>query len=140
MTTSVSIKDIEDFLRNPGIIVIVGASTKSEKAGFFVPKYLRKIGFDTILVNPKIDEIDGIRTFKSLDDINLNQIKGIIIYRKLPFAEDVAIKAINLGIPTIWLPDKITSEKAKNLASQNNIRFIQDDCPLRRGNQLKITT
>jgi predicted CoA-binding protein len=138
MITSKSITVIEEFLKNPGRIIIVGASTKSEKAGYFVPKYLRQIGFETILVNPKVDEIAGIQTYKSLNDVNLDGVKGIIIYRKLPIAEEVALKAVNLKIPTIWLPDKITSEKAKHMAAKSGINFIQDDCALRRGKQLKI--
>ncbi|MCE7735997.1 MAG: hypothetical protein GPJ54_14035 [Candidatus Heimdallarchaeota archaeon] len=133
-----SIKDIELFLRTPGKIAILGASTNTEKAGYFVPKYLRKIGFDTLLINPIVDEIEGIPTYKSLDDLPIKELKGIIIYRRLPAAEEIALNAIDLGIPVIWLPLRITSVKAKAKANQMDIMFVEDNCPLDIGEKLKI--
>jgi len=131
-----SLDQIRNFLLNPGKLAIVGASTKEGKAGFFVPKYLRSLGFETFLINPMIDKIQDIVTLKSLDEVSEFNLKGVIIYRKLPEAENVAIKAIEMGIPVIWLPDRIISEKAKKLAEKRNLLFVQNDCPLRRGRQL----
>ncbi|OLS28757.1 MAG: hypothetical protein HeimC2_04870 [Candidatus Heimdallarchaeota archaeon LC_2] len=133
-----SIDQIRDFLLNPGKLAIVGASTKENKAGFYVPKYLRSLGFETILVNPMVDEIQTTKTLKSLDDVAGFDLKGVIIYRKLPIAEKVALKAIDMDIPFIWLPDRIVSEKAEKLAEEKNLLYVQDDCPLRIGKRLKI--
>lgn len=131
-----SIQQIHDFLSSPGKLAIVGASTNKDKAGYYVPKYLRSIGFDTSLINPMVEEIHGIKTHKTLDAVIDKDLKGVIIYRKLPFAEIVALKAIELKIPFIWLPDKIISAKAEKIAEDNNLLFVHDDCALRRGRQL----
>ncbi len=131
-----SIDQIRDFLLKPGKLAVVGASTDKNKAGYYVPKYLRSIGFETLLINPMVEEIYGIKTHETLDAVIDDDLKGVIIYRKLPAAEKVALKAIELGIPFIWLPDKIISAKAEKLAEKNNLLFVHDDCALRRGRQL----
>lgn len=138
MTMNSSIKDIELFLRNPGKIAIVGASTNSGKAGYYVPKYLRKIGFETLLINPKIDQTDGISTYKSFEELKITELKGILIYRRLPAAEEIALKAIEIGVPVVWLPLGITSAKAQAKALEMGIMFVQDICPLEIGAKLKI--
>ncbi|MHA2252870.1 MAG: CoA-binding protein [Candidatus Kariarchaeaceae archaeon] len=126
---------IKEFLSNPGPIAIVGASSKKEKAGCFVPKYLKSLGFRIIPVNPKIDVFLGEKPINRIEDID-EEVVGVIIFRKRKDAEEEALKAINLGIPMIWLPDNITSRKAKKIAEEQNIFFVQDRCALRDGRNL----
>lgn len=127
----------KDFLLHPGKIAILGASTNPSKAGNFVPRYLQAHGFKIIPINPMTDEILGEKTIASLEELN-DEVKAIIIYRNQEAAEELAIQSIDRGIPIVWLPDGITSEKAKQHAEEKNIIFVQDRCPKREGERLGI--
>ncbi len=123
-------QEIIEFLSHPRKIAIVGASTKEHKAGYFVPQYLQKRGFTIVPINPKISMFLGEKSLDSLDEAP-DDLDGVIIFRLSHSAEKVALKAVDKKIPMIWLPDRITSEKARQYAEENNIKFVQDRCALR---------
>lgn len=133
-----SIPEIKQFLSNPDNIAIVGASSKEHKAGYYVPKFLQSIGFTIVPINPNIDEFLGEKVFKSLEEVNID-LAGVVIYRKQDEAEPVAIKASELGISMIWLPDNIFSSKVEELQEAKGLRFVNNRCPLRDGRQLLNT-
>lgn len=123
-------QEIIEFLSHPRKIAIVGASTKEHKAGYFVPQYLQKRGFTIVPVNPNISLFLGENAIESIEDAP-DDLDGVIIFRISQSAEKVAIKAVDMKIPLIWLPDRITSEKARQYAEERGIIFVQDRCALR---------
>ena len=131
-----TVTDIKEFLSNPGNIAIIGASSNSSKAGYYVPKYLQSLGFKIYPVNPSLKEFLGETCVPSLEDLENVDLVGVIIYRRTEDAEIEAMKAISMKIPMIWLPDRIRSEKAEVAAEQLGLKFVHDDCPLRRGRNL----
>jgi predicted CoA-binding protein len=130
-----TLDQIKDFLSKPGKVAIVGASTQKSKAGYFVPKYLQELGFQIIPINPNTDSFLGENTLSTIDDLK-EPVKGVIIYRRQEKAGKFALKAIEMDIPLIWLPDNITSQSAKDIAEEKGLTFVQDRCPLRDGRRL----
>lgn len=128
-----SVTEIKNFLSNPGNIAIIGASSNISKAGYYVPKYLQSIGFKIYPVNPQLKEFLGEQCVPSLETLANVDLDGVVIYRKTEDAEVEAMKAVTMKIPMIWLPDRIKSEKAEKAAEQSGLKFVHDDCPLRRG-------
>ena len=55
----------------PSSIAIIGASRDSSKLGHLIPKNIIEGGYPgrMYLVNPKVDEILGLRTYGSIQDI-----------------------------------------------------------------------
>ena len=118
-----TVTDIKEFLSNPGNIAIIGASSNSSKAGYYVPKYLQSLGFKIYPVNPSLKEFLGETCVPSLEDLENVDLVGVIIYRRTEDAEIEAMKAISMKIPMIWLPDRIRSEKAEVAAEQLGLKL-----------------
>ena len=123
-------QEIIEFLSQPRKIAIVGASTREHKAGYFVPQYLQKRGFSLVPINPHISTFLGEQSLNSIEEAP-DDLDGVLIYRLSHSAEKVAIKAVDRKIPLIWLPDRVTSEKARQYAEEHGIKYIQDRCALR---------
>ena len=130
-------EQLRSFLTNPGKIAIVGASTKTSKAGYYVPEFLQKRGFDPIPINPHADEVFGKKALNSLDDLK-EDVVGVIIYRVPLQAEKEDIKAVDKNIPFVWLPLGVTSEKAKEYANERGITYTHNRCPIPESRRLGI--
>ena len=128
---------IKSFLTSPGKIAIVGASTSEAKAGYYVPIFLQERGFTPIPINPRADKIFGKSTLDSLDDLN-EDVVGVIIYRQAAQAEVEAIKAVDKGIPFVWLPLGVSSEKAEAYANDHKIKYVHNRCPIPESRRLGI--
>ena len=130
-------KSYVEFLSHPRTLAVLGASTNPQKAGHFVPKFLQERGFKIIPINPMTDYIFGEKTLESLDDLT-EPVDGILIYRALPIAEEIALKAVKMKIPVIWLPEGITSNKVEHAAKEKGLLFVQDKCPKKEIEKLGI--
>lgn len=73
-------KKLLDYFFYPESIAVVGASSDSAKAGFQVLKNLTTMGYEgkVFPVNPRSDEIQGLKCFKDLLDIP-DQIDLVVI-------------------------------------------------------------
>ena len=62
---------INDKLLNPGSVVVVGGSNDIYKPGGKVLKNLIDNNFkgDLYVVNPKLDEVQGIKSFRDVNDL-----------------------------------------------------------------------
>lgn len=121
-----SMQEIREFLKSPKTLAIVGASTKEAKAGYYVPEFLMKRGWSIIPINPFAEEILGQKTVDDLDNLD-QSVDGVIIYRNAEAAAKEAKKAVNKGIPWIWLPEGVKSEEAKEAAEE--LHYVEDKCP-----------
>jgi acetyltransferase len=90
-----------DQLFSPKSVALVGASPRPTSPGRAVLRNLREGGFNGAihLVNPHYDEIEGIRSVKSLDD--------------LPAAPDLVV----IAVPPLAVPSVIAAAGAKGAAA-----------------------
>jgi uncharacterized protein len=112
-------------LRN---IAVVGMSTSPEKPGHFVPKYLLKIGYNIIPVNPKVAEILGRHSYHKVSDI-AEQVDIVNVFRKSEDVYPVVQDAIQKkGVKIVWLQEGIHNEKAESLAQAKGIDVLYNRC------------
>jgi predicted CoA-binding protein len=110
-------------------IAVVGISTKIEKAGHFVPKYLIEHGYNVIPVNPTIPEVFGRKPYASIADIP-EKIDIVDIFRKsedIPPVIDDAMKKKN-EIKVIWMQEGIYNEEAEKKAKENGMDVVYNRC------------
>lgn len=62
-------------------IAVVGMSKHTEKAAYYVPKYLHEKGFSIISVNPTATEIMGKKSYPSLRDV-VENIDVVDVFRR----------------------------------------------------------
>lgn len=113
-------------------IAVYGMSSNFEKAAFTVPGYMLKQGYNVIPINPTADKILKQKSYQKLSDIP-DKIDILNIFRPAEEAEGIVKEAIARkkekgDIELIWLQLGLTNEKAKQLAEENGIEYIEDKC------------
>jgi predicted CoA-binding protein len=137
MTEEEKIKQIFSFKN----IAVVGMSDNPEKPSNRVPAYLMKQGYKIIPVNPTKNEIMGLKSYKSLLEVE-DEIDVVDVFRRTEQVLEVVRDAIERkkqrgDIKAIWLQEGIVNDEAKRLAEENGLLFIQDKCMFREHLRIK---
>jgi predicted CoA-binding protein len=137
MTEEEKIKQIFSFKN----IAVVGMSDNPEKPSNRVPAYLMKQGYKIIPVNPTKNEIMGLKSYKSLLEVE-DEIDVVDVFRRPEQVIEVVRDAIERkkqrgDIKAIWLQEGIVNDEAKRLAEENGLLFIQDKCMFREHLRIK---
>ena len=112
-------------------IAVVGYSPRKNRASNYVSSYMCLNGFKIIPVNPKHKYIDNQKCYENLSQIE-EKVDLINIFRKSNYAYSVVEEAIAINAYAIWMQDGVHSIEAFNLANENNILVVMDDCIMRR--------
>ena len=117
------------ILENTKTIVILGASRDKNKDSFKVMKYLKKNNYKIIPINPNIgnEKILGQKVYNDLKDVE-EQIDILNIFRPPAEVFELAKKAINKKVKTIWLQLDISCLKTEKLLKNTEINLIQNKC------------
>ena len=116
-------------------IAVVGISPNPERPSHFVSKYMINNGYKIIPVNPGQKEILGLRCYPTLTDIQY-EVDIVHVFRSSVYATPIIQEAILIKAKAIWLQDGIVSSEGKQMAKDNNIIYIENDCVLRRHRKL----
>lgn len=123
---------IRAILKDVRRVAIVGASDNPARPSYFVFKYLKERGYETIPVNPARAgaALLGIPFAASLGDIS-GPIDMVEIFRNSDAAYGVVEEALALDpLPkVIWLQLGVYNEAAAELAEAKGIKVIMNRCP-----------
>lgn len=108
-------------------IAVVGASPDPDRAGNYIPAYLKQRGYRIIPVNPTCDEVLGIKCYDSLDDIP-EPVDCVEVFRRPEHTPEIARQAVAIGAKALWLQIGIINDEAKRIAEQAGLLFVQDEC------------
>ena len=115
-------------------IAVVGMSPKPERPSHYVSLYMSQNGYDIIPVNPGHNSIMGKASHSSLLDIKEN-IDIVNVFRRSEYVLPIIQDAVSIQAKAIWLQDGVISEEGENIAKENEILYIMNDCLLRRHRQ-----
>lgn len=102
---------------------VVGASTNREKYGNKVLRVYQQNNKPVYPINPRADEIEGLKTYPDL--ASLPEVPhGISIITPPKITEQVVEQAVSLGIKHIWIQPGAESEKAVAYARKNNVNTV----------------
>ncbi|HIM86860.1 MAG TPA: CoA-binding protein [Candidatus Poseidoniales archaeon] len=109
-------------------IALVGASNDPHKFGNRIYLDLRSKGYDVIPVNPKGKQIEGDRTYSSIEMMEeLPDIVNFVV--PPPIAMKVAQEAVELGINHLWFQPGSESEELETwLKGTNGIKYLVNSC------------
>jgi len=122
----VTLNEIQKFLE-PRKLAIAGASRNLKKFGGVVFKELRERGFELYPINPNAEEIQGIKCYKSVDEIPADVVHLLILTSK----EDtgaVVQSAIKKGVKMIWIQQKSETPEAIKTIEKAGIPLIYNKC------------
>ena len=112
-------------------VAIVGMSNKIYKPSYQIYKYLSRNGYNMFFVNPYHKVINHKECYKKLEAIKSN-IDVVNIFRKSEKVLPIINSAIKIKAKAIWMQDGVRNEEAYNLARNNGLLVVMDDCILRQ--------
>jgi hypothetical protein len=92
-------------------VAIVGLSSDSQKASFFVANYLKGFGYRIIPVNPPAKEILCERCYPDLARFH-GPVDLVDIFRPAAECPAIVSHAIRIGAKAIWMQLRIVSFEA----------------------------
>ena len=112
-------------------VAIVGMSNKTYRPSYQIYKYLSRNGYNMFFVNPYNKVIDQKECCEKLEAIKSN-IDVVNIFRKSENVLPIIYSAIKIKAKAIWMQDGVRNEEAYNLARNNGLLVVMDDCILRQ--------
>lgn len=114
-------------------IAVTGVSRDPKSHGSnFVYTRLRDRGYEVFAVNPNADEVEGDRSYKSLESI-AGGVDAVVIGTRPEIAEQTMRECAELGIEHVWMhqgPGKgSVSEEATEFGRSHGINVIDGGCP-----------
>ena len=119
-----------DILKNVNSIAIVGISSKEERDGYKVMKFLIERGYKVFPVNPNEEGkyILGRKCYKNLTDID-DEVDMVDVFRKKEFVYDITKEAIEINAKVLWTQLDIFCQDSANLAKDAGIKVVMNKCP-----------
>ncbi len=125
-------KAIDDFYANKRV-ALIGASRKKSKYGGMLLKELKKRGYDVVPVNPNASEIEGIKCFANIGEVNppVNVAFAVVPPSE---QEKVAKEAAEAGIKTLWMHEHVmkgvSNPAAIGVLENRGVGCITGFCPM----------
>ncbi len=98
-------------------------------------RYLQRVGYRIIPVNPNISEVLGERAYARLSELP-QPVDVVDVFRRSEFAGAVVDEAIAVGAGAVWLQDGVVDAAAAQRARAAGLDVVMDDCMMRRHAQL----
>jgi len=119
--------DAEKMLREAKTIAVVGLSNDPTRASHGVSRYMQKMGYRIIPVNPKETEVLGEKSYARLEDIP-EPVDIVDIFRQVSAVPGIVDSAIAIGAKGVWLQLGIVHDEALARAQAAGLLAVQDRC------------
>ncbi len=121
---------LRDILMSVRTIAVVGASPRPQRPSHGVMRYLQRLGYRTIPVNPFAAgaTILGERCLAALGEIG-EPIDVVDVFRRSEFAGAVVDQAIAVGAAVVWMQLGVVDREAAARAEAAGIKVVMDRCP-----------
>ncbi len=108
-------------------IAMVGVSGSPTRASYRAMVHMLSKGYTVYPVNPRYDEILGVRCYASLLDID-GPVDIVDIFRKPDTVMPLVAEAKQIGAKVFWLQIGVVNEEAKAMAEAEGMECIMDRC------------
>lgn len=121
------VKTLRRILDTSQTVAVVGMSNKVHRPSYFVGKYLLDHGYTVYPVNPMFDEVLGLKSYASLEDIP-GPVDIVDCFRRANQMLDLATSAINLNAKVLWMQLGVINEEAGALAESQGLEVVMNRC------------
>lgn len=104
---------------------VVGASDKKDKFGYKIVKALNDNNYNVFPVNPRLEEIDGIKSYKSINDID-EEIDVVNMVVKPEIGQKIIPEIADNNIEYIWFQPGTRSDENDELTEKYNLKVVKD--------------
>lgn len=117
------------LLRDVRTIAVVGLSPKPERPSHGVARYLQRVGYQIVPVNPGHGEVLGERSYPTLTAAARDHAIDVVdVFRRSEHAGAVVDEAIALRPRLIWLQQGVVDAAAAARAEAAGIPIEMDSC------------
>ena len=120
---------MEKIMAEAKTIAVVGFSSKSTKAGYYVPAYLKEQGYRIIPVNPNLREGLGETAVATLADIT-EPVDLVLLFQRSENVPPFVDQAIEMEAKAVWMQLGIANQAAAEKAKAAGLDVVQDACML----------
>ena len=126
--TEPSNQELSTIINTSKNIAIVGASSNTSKASFFVLTYLvGSTNYKLYPINPNEEEILGLKVYKSLKDIK-DPIDVVVAFRRADALDELLDEALEIKANVFWMQLGITNGEVAEKGTQKGIKVVQNRC------------
>lgn len=119
--------EIRDILKKAKRIAVVGLSDNPDRTSYMVSKAMQDAGYEIIPVNPKADEILGVKAVKSLKDIE-GHVDIVDVFRRSEYLLEVAKEFDEMDADVFWAQQGLVNEEAYHFLKEKGYTVIMDRC------------
>ncbi len=108
-------------------IAMVGLSDNSYRPCHFAAVYLKTEGYNIIPVNPRYQEVLGLKCYPDLKSIP-EPVDMVDIFRRSEEVPQLVDQAIDIGAKVIWTQLGVVNYEAAAKAKEHGLKVIMDRC------------
>ena len=106
---------------------VVGVSADQDKYGYKIWRSLQEKGYTVYPVNPRYDEIEGERCYRSLAEVaDRVDVVDLVVPPKV--TEEIVKQCAELGLTRVWMQPGAESEEAIRFCRERGIKVLHDVC------------
>ena len=120
-------EELLSIFAQPKTIAVVGASTAVGRPAHDIPLYLQSQGYRIVPVNPRGNEILGVRAFPSLAEVDV-PIDVVDVFRPPSEAAAIAREAVAVGAKVLWFQLGTDTDEAVRIATQGGLTVVRRRC------------
>jgi len=126
---------MSSFIDKDYLYAIIGASKKKNKFGYKVLMDLAQKGFRAVPVNPKYEDIDGIKCYASLLELD-DRPDVVIVITQPEISFKIIEECANLDLEKIWFQPGAADEAVIKLAQERGLNIMVDQCIMKETDNL----
>jgi predicted CoA-binding protein len=119
------------ILASAKTIAVVGLSPDPRRPSHEVARYLQRVGYRIIPVNPNVAEVLGEPAYPGLRQLP-DPVDVVEVFRRSEFVGPIVDDAIAIKASAVWLQDGVVDEEAAVRARAAGLDVVMDDCMMRR--------
>lgn len=117
---------VKDFLKQKRFAV-AGSFRNESKYAYKILKTLIKKGYKVYPVNPRVNDVEGMKCYKKISDIPFN-IDVVNVVTPPSVTETIVKECREKNIKRVWLQPGAENEAAIKFCRDNNIDVIHGLC------------
>lgn len=116
---------LKDEMFKKEVWAVIGITDKTERFGYKIPKLLEEKNYKVYGVNPKLDELEGIKVYKNLSQVP-EKIDVINMIVNPKFAKTYLEEVKELGIKNVFFQPGSYQEETIEYAKELGFNIVTD--------------
>jgi len=130
---------LRQILEQARVVAVVGESNDHYYTSYQVAHYLKQMGYRVYPVNPTIAEVDGEKTYPSVQAVP-EPVDVVDVFRNGAYLGEVVDDAIAAHAKVVWAQLDVVSpdQKPEEKANRAGLKVVSDHCMRTEHERLKI--